>query len=138
MNIKLFIKGITLITLTIAVILPNVLLSSENYDRKSNKENRVRVDVLPVQLQFNKTIRFDVKMNTHSVKLDNNFLVDSLLIDSEGIEYKPLKWEGTPPGSHHRSGMLEFPSLTGKPESVTLIIKNVSNVPKRIYQWKIK
>jgi len=49
-----------------------------------------------------------------------------------------LDWDGTPPGSHHRNGTLEFETLKGNPKSITLFIKGVSNVPKRIYKWVLE
>ena len=113
-------------------------INAQTYKRQSNKENRVRVDVLPVQLAIEKPMIFDIKMNTHSVTLNSDIVAGSVVKDDFGTEYKALKWDGTPPGNHHRSGTLEFPALKNTPKSVTLIIKGVSNVPERIYKWTLE
>jgi hypothetical protein len=120
------------ITFTIVTI---GAINAQAYKRQSNKENRVRVDVLPVQLVIGKPIIFDIKMNTHSVELNSDLVTGSVVQDDSGRVYNALEWDGTLPGSHHRSGVLAFTALKGTPKSVTLIIKGVSNVPERIYKW---
>ena len=113
-------------------------VNAQAYKRLSNKEKSVRVDVLPIDLKKGKPVKFDIKMNSHSVDLKNDMVAGSVLQDDTGTEYNALKWDGTPPGGHHRSGKLEFPVLKGEPNSVTLIIKGVSNVPQRIYKWTLE
>lgn len=126
-----------------AVILASAILAAGvagagEYKRQSNNEKSVRVDVLPVQLKIGEPMIFDVKMNTHSVTLNSDLVSGSSLLDNTGKEYKAVSWDGTPPGSHHRSGTLEFDALTGNPQSVTLMIKGVSNVPQRVYKWNLQ
>ena len=128
----LFIALVSIITF-IAVAVGAI--NAQTYNRQSSKENSVRVDALPIQLIIGKSMIFDIKMNTHSVELDSDLVADSLVRDDSGVEYKALKWDGTPPGDHHRSGTIEFPVLKGTPKSVTLIIKGVSKVPERIFKW---
>ncbi|NOX33706.1 MAG: hypothetical protein GXP56_08195 [Deltaproteobacteria bacterium] len=108
------------------------------YNRQTNKEKSVRVDVLPVTLALGEKVVFDIRMNTHSVGLDNDIVSGSVLKDDKGIAYNAIKWNGTPGGGHHRKGTLEFPALKGNPKSVTLIIKGVSNVPERVYKWTLE
>jgi hypothetical protein len=82
---------------------------------RSNRENRVRVDVKPVQLTPGQPVNFEVRMNTHSVGLNQDLLTVSTLTDDQGNEYQPTNWEESPPGGHHRTGVLEFPALEGDP-----------------------
>jgi len=113
-------------------------LEANAYERKSNKENRVRVDVVPVQLEFGKTAKFEIRMNTHSGDLSQDLVSVSTLKDDNGREYRPMDWQGAPPGGHHRTGVLEFPALNGNTKLVTLVIRDVANVPERIYKWNLK
>ena len=108
------------------------------YKMKSSKKSGVRVEVKPVQLVPGRQANFEVRMNTHSVPLDQDMTAVCTLIDDQGREYKPLKWKGSPPGGHHRSGVLAFPPLEGNTKSVTLIIRNIANVPERTFGWQVK
>ncbi len=108
------------------------------YKMQSSRKSGVQVDVKPVQLVPGRPANFEVRMNTHSVPLDQDMIAVCILIDDQGREYKPLKWKGSPPGGHHRSGVLAFPPLEGNPKSVTLIIKNIASVPERTFGWQVK
>jgi hypothetical protein len=134
-----FKQGLTIAVafITIAFV-SGIAIDAQAYKRQSNKERSVRVDVLPLELAVGKPVKFEIRMNTHSVTLNSDIVAGSVLEDDTGAEYKALNWNGTPPGSHHRTGTLEFPALKGNPKSVMLIIKGVSNVPKRIYKWTLE
>jgi hypothetical protein len=108
------------------------------YKTKSNKENRVRVDVRPVQLLPGKPTKFEIRMNTHSGDLSQDLIAVCLLKDSSGREYRPINWNGSPPGGHHRSGVLEFSELAEGAESITLVIREVANVPERVFNWSVE
>jgi hypothetical protein len=107
------------------------------YERQMNRENMVSVDVVPIVLVLGKPVKFEVRMNTHSVSLDQNIVDISILTDDLGQEYLPVNWNGSPAGGHHRSEVLEFPLLKGNPSSVALVIQDIANVPERIFKWKI-
>ena len=123
------------ITLTVGL---GLVLEARAYDRKSNRENRVRVDVVPVQLVSGKPAQFEVRMNTHSADIGQDMVSVCTLKDDNDREYQPVSWDGSPPGGHHRSGILEFPSIDGNTESVTLVIRDIANVPERIFTWKLE
>jgi hypothetical protein len=108
------------------------------YDTKSNRENRVRVNVRPVNLVPGEAARFEVRMDTHSVNLIQDMVSVSICRDDQGREYQPVSWQGSPSGGHHRRGILEFPALEGNPNGITLVIKNIANVPERIFEWKLE
>jgi hypothetical protein len=114
-----------------------LLTNASAFETKSNNENRVRVDVKPVQLVSGKPAVFKVRLNTHSGDLSSDMVKVCILQDSQGKEYKAIRWNGSPPGGHHRSGTLEFPELKGSPKSVKLIIKGVAGVPVRTFEWTI-
>ncbi len=104
---------------------------------KINSENFVSIEIKPIDFSFNKPLKFDVSMNTHQGSLDSDLTKISFLEDDKGNIYQPLSWEGSPPGGHHRSGTLSFPRLSEKTRFIKLIIKNVYNVPERVFKWKL-
>lgn len=118
-----------------------ILISSIDagaYETKSNQQNRVRVDVRPVQLTPGHPARFEIRMNTHSENLSQDMIAVCTLKDNQGREYQPTNWEGSPPSGHHRRGILEFPALEGTSRSITLVIRDIAEVPERIFEWSIK
>lgn len=108
------------------------------YERRSSNANSVRVDVVPVQLSSGKTVKFEIRMTTHSVELSYDMVAVSILKDGQGGEYRAIAWNGSPPGGHHRSGELEFPAMANGAKSITLYLKNISGVPDRIFEWKLE
>ncbi len=108
------------------------------YEMKSNSENRVRVDVKPVQLAAGQPARFEVRMNTHSEPLEEDMIAVSTLKDNTGRVYQATTWEGSVPGGHHRKGVLAFPKLEDNTESITLVIRQVAKVPERTFEWSVK
>ncbi len=107
-------------------------------ETRTNDENSVEIAVTPVGLGPNAPAAFEIVMNTHSVELDFDLVQMSSLEDDRGTIYRPVKWEGSPPGGHHRSGVLTFPKLSTNASSVKLIIKNVADVPRRDFEWRLR
>lgn len=127
-----------LVSLVTLLLLTNFAVDAAAYKTKSNKQNRVRVDVRPVQLLPGKPAKFEIRMNTHSGDLSQDLVAASTLKDNSGREYHPTSWDGSPPGGHHRSGILEFSELGEGAASITLIIREVANVPERAFNWSIE
>lgn len=107
------------------------------FDKQTNDENSVKVEVMPVALFAGSPATFEISISTHSVNLDYDMLEISTLQDSEGKIYKATEWKGSPPGGHHRKGILRFPELEKTPQSVKLVIRGIANVPERSFEWKI-
>ena len=127
-----------IVALVIAAVTVGLAVDAGAYEMRSNRENRVRVDVKPVQLAPGHPARFEVRMNTHSEALGEDMVAVSTLKDNEGREYHATAWQGSAPGGHHRKGVLEFPDLGDNTASITLIIKGIANVPERIFEWPIE
>jgi hypothetical protein len=135
--LKYFDYSIKFILLTVLFVL-NLAVEADAYDTKSNRQNQVRVDVQPIQLFPGKPAKFEVRMNTHSGDLGQDIVAVCTLKDDQGRIYQPTSWQGSPPGGHHRKGMLEFPVLDGTPASITLVIRQIADVPTRIFEWKVE
>jgi len=131
-------KIFALDVLVIAMLALGLVTDIGAYEMKSNNENRVRIDVQPVQLTPGRPMKFEVRMNTHSADLGQDMAAVSILKDNKGREYKPTAWQGAPPGGHHRKGILEFPELTEDCASITLVIRAIDNVPERTFKWRIE
>jgi hypothetical protein len=108
------------------------------FETQKSSANRVRVDVKPIQLTIGQPARFQVWLNTHFVALGDDLAAAAVLRDDQGHTYRATAWEGSPPGGHHRKGVLEFPKLEGSPASLTLIIKGVAGVPERLFRWELR
>lgn len=126
------------VSLLIVLFFVILAFDASAYKTKSSKENRVRVDVRPVQLLPGKPAKFEIRMNTHSGDLSQNLLAVCTLKDSSGREYRPINWDGSPPGGHHRRGVLEFSELAEGAESITLVIREIANVPERVFNWSVE
>ena len=126
------------VSLILTLFLVNLAADASAYKTQSNDQNRVRVDVRPVQLLPGKTAKFEIRMNTHSGDLSQDLVAVCALKDNSGREYRPTGWDGSPPGGHHRSGVLEFPELANGTQSITLVIREVANVPERVFNWSIE
>jgi hypothetical protein len=131
-------KFFQMVSLMVVLFLVNVAIEALAYETISNKENRVRVDVRPVQLVAGEPARFEIRMNTHSEELSQDLVAVCTLKDNQGREYQPINWDGSPGGGHHRQGILEFPELDTNTASITLIIREIADVPERIFEWSVK
>ncbi len=105
---------------------------------KTNAENGVTIEATPIDFSLDTKVKFDVTLTTHQGDLDFDMREVSLLEDDEGNRYMPVEWEGSPPGGHHRSGVLTFPELNEETKHIELIIKNVYNVPERVFTWSLE
>ncbi len=107
------------------------------YEMQASNDNGVRVTVTPKTLSANQPAAFDISLNTHSVPLDQDLTAASELKDDQGRRYLPDRWEGSPPGGHHRKGTLVFPDLQPSVKSVILTIRNVAQIPERTFKWQL-
>jgi len=90
---------------------------------------------------------FDVKLDTHSGSLDS-YAVERLayLRNDAGQVAEPVGWHAAEGSSHHRSGLLLFPSIdrAGNPliredtRSLELVVKDLAGVPERVLKWDLR
>jgi len=134
---KFVLVGILSITLILAVyvVTSSITGNTENkikgsFQALTSSENNVEFQVTPLSAS-----EFEISMNTHSVDLGFDLTEISMLYDNIGNPYKPLKWEGSAPGGHHRSGILKFPFVNSSAKSINLIINDGT---RREFSWNIK
>jgi len=133
-----YFKPFKLIGILSFTLLLSTAVSALAYDMQASNDNGVRVTVTPRTLAQNQAAEFDVSLNTHSVDLSQDLAAVSELRDDQGNSYAPSRWDGSPPGGHHRKGTLFFPALKASVHSVTLIIRDVAKVPERAFSWKVQ
>ena len=107
------------------------------FESRTDRQNSIRVDVTPLQLEPGRPARFEVRMNTHSVTLSHDMQAVSTLRDNDGNTYTPTAWSGSPPGGHHRRGTLEFPQIQGDPASIELVIRDPADGATRMFEWSL-
>jgi hypothetical protein len=110
--------------------------------RRINEVGPVEMAVLylnPLRQEAGSALSFEVRMNTHSVKLDSYEMenISFLRIDG-GTEQKALGWFKPGGGGHHRSGILKFagPIPVGA-QSLQVIIRGIGGVQERVFEWKL-
>lgn len=110
--------------------------AKQNLEPKTNEQVAVTITVTPIDVSSkSKEWKFDVVMDTHAVELDQDLIKNAVLIDDQGKEYKPIKWEG-PVGGHHREGTLIFNQITPTPKSVELKISGIGDVIRN-FVWQL-
>lgn len=107
----------------------------------SRSDNQGPVMVTATYLPPDKTtdeLRFTVRLNTHSVALDQFRSADLVFLRfDDGAEHKSLG-AARQGGGHHVTDVLRFagPVPKGAGE-MTLIIRNLGGVAERTLQWKL-
>lgn len=105
---------------------------------QTSNEGGVVVRVTPARLAPEAASwDFEVVFETHTVPLTGDPAQFTVLLDPQGRAHAALRWDGDPPGGHHRKGVLRFKPLTPVPTSVTLKIRSVGGVPERTFTWSV-
>jgi len=113
--------------------------SSGNLEPKIDTQGTVTVKVTPLELLPKTTEwKFDVVLDTHSLELGQDMTKVAVLIDDKNNEYEPVAWEGSGSGGHHREGVLVFNAIDPMSVYVKLKIKDIGNIPERLFKWDIK
>jgi hypothetical protein len=111
--------------------------TKQTWETKTEEQESVTVVVTPLDLSPNsKEWKFDVLMDTHSIELDQDMAQVSVLVDGEGEEYKPIRWEGAEAGGHHREGVLIFNEIKPTPKFVELKISGIGDVVRN-FTWQL-
>lgn len=99
----------------------------------------VTIKVTPKNLATDaKTWDFEVVFDSHTQDLTDDVVKSSLLLDGAGGQYRPLAWDGNPPGGHHREGVLRFKPLAAQPQAMELQITRPGESAPRSFRWQLK
>jgi hypothetical protein len=123
----------------------NAAPADTSLERKA-EAGGVTVTVLPLNLDAaaGSTIDFQVKLETHTVDLNQDLTVLSVLAAPSGTELGSPTWVG-PTGGHHIQGTLSFPATDTTGAAVTLIgpgtlaltIRDLAGIAERTFTWEL-
>jgi hypothetical protein len=102
---------------------------------QTSNQGGVKITVEPRGFPRTKTWDFAITLETHTQPLDDDLVRTSSLI-ADGKPYRPLGWEGSPPGGHHRKGVLSFAAVTPRPQAVELQIRRPGEASPRVFRWQ--
>lgn len=80
---------------------------------------------------------FEMVFESHTASLTGDPAQFTVLLDPQGRTHAALRWDGDPPGSHHRKGVLRFKPIRPVPASVTLKIHGIGGAPERAFTWPV-
>lgn len=81
---------------------------------------------------------FEIVLDTHTGSLDQDLVSEVRLLDDKNKEYQASKWEGDPPGGHHREGVIKFESLGSDVTSLILKINPGEKMKETSFTWETK
>ncbi|MBI5230507.1 MAG: hypothetical protein HY981_04395 [Candidatus Magasanikbacteria bacterium] len=120
---------------------PNVAASASldaAFESRVDEQRGVNIEVTPAKIELNVPLQFDINLSTHTVDLDDDLVKQSILLDDQSNEYKPVSWTGSGPGGHHRSGTLFFAPFNTIPRYFELRIRDIGEAPERVFKWNVK
>ena len=127
-----FLSVFLIVTLWVA------LEASAQLPTQDDSANGVTVAVTPNVAADAKVWEFKVVLNTHSQDLSDDLVQTAFLVDDKGNKFKPLGWEGSASGGHHRSGVLKFAPVVPQPQAVELRIDRPGETKTRVFRWELK
>ncbi len=101
-------------------------------ETQTNSEGPVTIKITP---KLSSGLAFEMVLDTHSEELDADLIQVTTLKDENDKEYKPIRWEGSPPGGHHREGVLTFGTIARPPRTLQLVIRGIGGVLERKFLW---
>lgn len=105
---------------------------------QSSAERGVTVKVTPRALGAPGTPwEFAVVLDTHSADLSDDLANSATLTTDDGRTFKPTNWQGSPPGGHHREGVLVFDGPAPRPGAIELRIDRPGESAPRIFRWQL-
>ncbi len=130
--------GLREIKSVVALIALVVAFGVAAAEQQTSNQGGVVVRVTPGRLTPEAvTWDFEVVFETHTVPLAGDPAQFTVLLDPQGRTSAALRWDGDPPGGHHRKGVLRFKPLRPAPATVTLKIRGIGGAPERVFTWPV-
>lgn len=105
---------------------------------RSTSDRGVTIKVTPKSIGTpDSRWEFTVVLDTHSADLNDDLARSATLTTDEGRTFKPVSWEGAPPGGHHREGVLAFDVPAPRPGVIELRIARLGEPAPRIFRWQL-
>ncbi len=111
--------------------------SPEVIATQSTSDQGVTVRVTPKSIgRPDSRWEFMVVLDTHSADLSDDLTRSATLVTDEGRAFRPVSWQGAPPGGHHREGVLAFDVPAPRPDVIELRIARQGESAPRVFRWK--
>lgn len=105
---------------------------------QTTSERGVTIQVTPKSLGTGDgRWEFSIVLDTHSADLSDDLPQSASLTTGDGRSFKPVRWTGSPPGGHHRQGVLAFEVPAPPPAALELKIVRAGESAPRTFRWKL-
>jgi hypothetical protein len=116
---------------------------------RSHSGGAITIDVSwlrPDDVSAAEKLTFEVRMNTHSVDLEQYDMADLSRLEVSGSpSIEALGWFNPGGGGHHRYGVLNFsakrpdgsPVIQDETRFIEVVIQGVGGVPERRFRWDL-
>ncbi len=129
--------NVFLIALATILFAPTAEAASPALATQSSSAAGVTVKITPRTLA-GAIWDFEVVFDTHSQDLMDDPEKSAVLVADGGAPQAPAKWQGPPPGGHHRSGTLQFKAVSPVPAAIELRITRPGESKPRSFKWRLK
>lgn len=120
-----------------AFLATGAALAAPTLPTRTSTEAGVTVKATPRTLDGS-VWEFELTFDTHSQDLSEDVEKTAVLVPAGGAAQTPLKWQGDPPGGHHRKGVVQFKPVSPRPESIELRLTRPGEPRPRVFQWALK
>lgn len=127
----------SLTAIAVSFFLAGGAMAASPLPAQSSSQSGVIVKITPRDLTA-QPWAFDVVFDTHSQPLTDDLAKTAVLVSDGGASHPPLKWEGDPPGGHHRKGVLQFKPVSPMPAAIELQIRRSGESAPRSFRWQLK
>jgi len=126
-----------LLSIVVTVFAASGVTAAPALPTQTSSQSGVTVKITPRTLAAG-TWEFEVVFDTHSQELTDDLGKTAVLVSDGRTSHSPVKWQGDPPGGHHRKGVLEFKPVSPMPAAIELQIKRNGETAPRLFRWKLK
>lgn len=121
---------------------PSATPAQERQDQTQiDSQGAVVVEVTPLDIAAENELRFQVRMDTHSVDLSMDLSAMATLETDLGAHLQAVQWDG-PAGGHHVFGTLVFPaqlngqSILAGARQLILVLGGIDSIERR-FVWEL-
>ncbi len=120
-----------------AFLATGAVLAASALPARTSSQAGVTVKATPRALDGS-VWEFELVFDTHSQELNDDVEKTAVLSPAGGAAQTPIKWQGDPPGGHHRKGVVQFKAVSPRPASIVLRITRPGEPAPRVFQWALK
>ena len=108
-----------LLSIVVTVFAASGVTAAPALPTQTSSQSGVTVKITPRTLAAG-TWEFEVVFDTHSQELTDDLGKTAVLVSDGRTSHSPVKWQGDPPGGHHRKGVVQFKPVSPMPAMIEL------------------